>query len=149
MESDSSPLMVWKQRAVSVVEAVADDHRHQDQRRDCDQPVERAPDRRAARPVGEVDAHHRALPKGGGHAHEHHPDQREADQHFRPFGRLLEDETREDLVGAEAGSGDQHRARERKRERGRAALEREKRVSQGGAPTVSPAAARRRFTCSS
>ena len=50
-------------RAIRVVEAVADDHGDQDQRRDRDQPVERPLHRRSAHAVREVDADHRALAK--------------------------------------------------------------------------------------
>ena len=62
--------------------------------------------------VKDINANHRALTKRHWNAHEHHPDQREADQPFRPFSRLFEHEAAEDLKHAEACGCGWHRAGE-------------------------------------
>jgi len=99
--------------ALRVVPAPPDGHSDQRQRGQAHQPVEHAAQLRRAPAVEHIDADHRALPKGGRDAHEHHPDQADADQDLGPFGRLFQHEAGDDLKDAERRSDHQHEAGDR------------------------------------
>ncbi len=92
------------------VDAEPDQHTHEAQVHEGDDPAHRALPGAARQAQHQVHGHQRTLAQRGHHAQQHHPDQQAAHGLFRPGGGLREHEAAGDLPHAQAGDDRQQQA---------------------------------------